>query len=133
MPLRWRLLLFGYPALELITMYVLAMFVGWGWALIAVLAGIPVGIVVMRYFGARGDALGFFGGVLLAIPGLWSDLVALAFIIPITRRHMRGRMDTWVQTRVSVMRFPGAGFDPTVIQGEVIEGDVIQGDVIDPD
>lgn len=132
MPFRARLLLFGYPALELLTMYALAQWLGWAWALIIFLAGIPIGIVIMRWAALRGNALGFIGGVLWAIPGVWSDLAGLVLIFPPTQAIFRGKAEAWAQARVVTMRFPGAEFRPSDgprrdgnSGGDVIEGEIL--------
>ncbi len=54
MTLRARLLLFGYPLLEVATAYAIAMWIGWGWMLLLLVAGIPVGFAFMRNAGGRG-------------------------------------------------------------------------------
>ena len=125
MSFRTRLLLFGYPALELITMYILAQYIGWGWTLILVLAGLPVGIVIMRWAAQRGDAMAFLGGVLFAIPGLWSDLLGLLLVLPFTSAPLRRRSEAWVQARVVTMNFPGTTFQPRY-PGDVVQGTVIK-------
>ena len=125
MSLRTRLLLFGYPALELITMYVLALWVGWGWALIIFLAGFPIGIVVMRWAARTGNALGFLGGVLFCIPGVWSDLVGLILCLPRTSAILHGMLDSWAQARVVTLRFPGADFQSGYGRGDVIQGTIV--------
>lgn len=125
MSFRARLALFGYPALELLTMYVLAQYIGWGWTLIAVLAGLPIGIIVMRWAARRGDAIAFFGGILFAIPGLWSDLAGLLMLLPWTQRPLRERSETWIRARVVTMNFPGAEFPRDGFHGDVVQGTVI--------
>ena len=90
---RGRLLLFGYPLLEVATAYAVALWLGWGWMLLLLLAGIPVGFAIMRNAGdaahastcsgrrrpvsepdAGRHALTFVGGLLIMIPGFWTDL-----------------------------------------------------------
>jgi hypothetical protein len=82
---RRRLVVFGYPLLELITIYLVAQWIGWGWTFLLILLGIPVGFALMRnagdaavqdvvkasQSGAQVDAsrhtLPFVGGLLIAI------------------------------------------------------------------
>ncbi len=48
---RVRLLVFGYPLLEIATAYAVAQLIGWGWTLLLLAAGIPVGFTLMRKAG----------------------------------------------------------------------------------
>ena len=143
MSLRARLLFFGYPLLEVATAYAIAVWIGWGWMLLLVIAGIPVGFAVMRNAGdaamvdmqraaqtgqepdASGHALTFVGGLLIAVPGFWSDLVGLLLAVPLTQRLFRQNARTWLSSRVSTVRMPGVHYPDG--------GDVIQGIVITPD
>ncbi len=138
--LRRRLLIFGFPLLELVTAYVVALLVGWGWMLLLLIAGIPAGFAIMRNAGdaamrdairaqqsgqpidAGRHALGFVGGVLIAIPGFWTDLVGLLLVIPLTQRLFRVRARRWFEGRFTTVRMPGIRYpgDGDVIQGTVI-------------
>jgi len=140
MSFRGRLLLFGYPLLEVATAYVIAELIGWGWMLLLVIAGIPIGFAVMRNAGdaamrdlaaASGTgvapdssrhALTFVGGVLIAIPGFWSDLVGVLLAIPLTQRLFRSRARTWLESRVTTVRMPGVHYP----SGDVIQGTVVR-------
>lgn len=140
--MRGRLLLFGYPLLEVATAYAVGVLIGWGWMLLLLVAGIPVGLAVMRNAGdgAMRDAqraaslgrpvdgsrhaLGFVGGLLIMIPGFWTDLVGLLLVIPVTQRLFRTRGRAWLETRFTTVRMPGVRYP---------SGDVIQGTVIYPD
>ncbi len=139
MTFRSRLLVFGYPLLEIATAYAVAMWIGWGWMLLLVLAGFPIGFAIMRNAGdgavrdlqqasATGQepdsgrhALAFVGGVLVAIPGFWSDLVGLLLVIPPTQRLFRQSARTWLSSRITMVRMPGVRYPG---------GDIIQGTVI---
>ncbi|MCX6431574.1 MAG: FxsA family protein [Actinobacteria bacterium] len=138
MSFRSRLLVFGYPLLEVATAYAVALWIGWGWMLLLVLAGFPIGFAIMRHAGngavrdiqqvsATGrepdsrHALTFVGGVLVAIPGFWSDLVGLLLVIPPTQRLFRQSARTWLSSRITMVRMPGVHYPG---------GDIIQGTVI---
>lgn len=137
---RRRLLVFGFPLLEVVTAYAVAQLIGWGWMLLLLIAGIPAGFAVMRNAGdaAMSDAvqaqqtgqpldggrhaLTFVGGVLIAIPGFWTDLVGLLLAVPLTQRLFRARARRWFEARFTTVRMPGIRYPN--------EGDVIQGVVI---
>ncbi len=140
---RRRLLIFGYPLLEIATVYVVAQLIGWPWTLLLLLAGIPAGFAVMRNAGDAAlrdavsaqqagrpvevsrHALGFVGGVLIAIPGFWTDLLGLLLVIPLTQRLFRSRARKWFEARFTSVRMPGIRYPGG--------GEVIQGTVIYPD
>ncbi len=141
--LRSRLLVFGYPLVEVATVYVVAQFIGWGWTLLLLAIGIPVGFAVMRNAGdaamramtaAAGTgqpvdssrfALSFVGGVLIAIPGFWTDLVGLLLVVPLTQRLFRQRLRTWFAERLTVVHMPGIRYPGG---GDVVQGTVIRHD-----
>ena len=153
MTFRSRLLLFGYPALEIATAYAIALWIGWGWMLLLVIAGFPIGFWIMRRAGdaamvdlqraaaAGGEpdsgrhALSFVGGLLIAIPGFWSDLLGLLLVLPPTQRLFRTRSRTWIESRFTTVRMPGVHYPGggTFAQGDVIQGEVIRGTVIRDD
>lgn len=140
---RRRLLIFGFPLLEIATAYLVALAIGWGWMLLLLIAGIPAGFAIMRNAGdaamrdavaaqkagtpidAGRHALGFVGGVLIAIPGFWTDLIGLLLVIPLTQRLFRARARRWFEGRFTAVRMPGIRFPA---EGEVIEGTVIYRD-----
>jgi UPF0716 protein FxsA len=138
MTFRSRLLLFGYPLLELLTAYFVAQWIGWGWTLLLLLAGFPIGFAIMRNASdaamrdlssaqngtevdAGRHALTFVGGLLFLVPGFWSDLLGLLLVLPPTQRLRRRNGSTWISSRVTTIRMPGASYP---------SGDVIQGTVI---
>jgi UPF0716 protein FxsA len=143
MTFRSRLLFFGYPLLEIATAYLVAMWIGWGWMLLLVLIGFPVGFAIMRRAGdaAMRDlqasvdagpepdsgrhALTFVGGLLIAIPGFWTDLLGLLLVLPPTQRLFRQRSRTWIEGRFTTVRMPGVHYPGG---GEVIQGTVIRSD-----
>lgn len=138
--IRRRLLVFGVPLIEVVTAYLVGLWIGWGWMLLLLIAGIPAGFAVMRNAGdaamrdaalsqrtgrpidASRHALGFVGGVLIAIPGFWTDLVGLLLVIPLTQRLFRTRARRWFETRFTTVRMPGIRYPAG---GEVVEGTVI--------
>jgi UPF0716 protein FxsA len=137
---RSRLLFFGYPLLEVATAYLVGLWIGWGWMLLLLLVGFPIGFAVMRNAGdaavrdlqraaetgiepdASRHALTFVGGLLILIPGFWTDLVGLLLAIPLTQRLFRQSARTWMETRFTAVRMPGVGYPA----GDVIPGTVIR-------
>lgn len=142
MRMRTRLLVFGYPLLEVATAYLVALWLGWGWMLLLLLAGIPAGFAVMRNAGDAavrdlraaqsaglpGDpgrhATAFVAGLLIAVPGFWTDLIGLLLLLPPTRRLFSRRAQGWLDARVTTVRMPGVRYP---------SGDVVQGTVIRPE
>lgn len=147
MRFRSRLLLFGYPLLEVATAYAVGLWLGWGWMLLLLLVGIPIGFAIMRNAGdaamvdlqraaqsgqepdAGRHGLTFLGGLLFMIPGFWTDLLGLLLVLPPTQRLLRARSRTWLSSRVMTVRMPGVHYPSgDVIQGEAIRTDVNKGD-----
>ncbi len=147
MTYRGRLLLFGYPLLEVATAYAIAVWIGWGWMLLLVLVGFPIGFAIMRNAGdaalqdaeragrtgeevdAGRHALTFVGGLLIMIPGFWSDLLGLLLAVPWTQRLFRSRARTWLEARATYVRMPGVHYPG----GDVVQGTVIHHDPEDTD
>ena len=145
MGFKGRLLFFGYPLAEILALWGVASLIGWGWALLGILAGIPIGLALMRNAGAsaarlvQANAAGdqqramsmassmtgqFVAGVLVAIPGYLTDLIGLALLLPgvrgaIGRRMMNRYRLSPFMARMS--RMPGSG---PIIQGTVIVEDM---------
>ena len=137
MPLRWRLVVFGWPALEIATAWWVATKIGWGNLIGIVILSAVLGVIVIRAAGraafgelreaqARGSMpqgaaarhVGtFIAGALIAIPGLWTTLVGLVFLLPPVRAILMPVAASWLASRASVRmgRQPG-----TIIQGTVI-------------
>jgi len=123
MNVRWRLLVFGYPLAEILAFWGVATLLGWGWALLLIVLGVPVGWALVRNAGAeaargRGDRALVLGvaGVLFMVPGFLTDLAALVLLVPAVHRPLGARLRAWVQ--VSPIRMGFAAGD--VIAGEVI-------------
>lgn len=145
MSLRRRLLFFGYPALELLTAWGLASWLGWAWAVVIILGGLPVGLVLMRRAGRSAFAdlrqatmdgevpnLGprhgwlFLSGLLLAIPGVWTDLLAVGVLVPAVRRRVTAALGP--RFEMGTMSWAGLGTSSgrgTAAGDEVIIGTVI--------
>jgi UPF0716 protein FxsA len=123
MTFRWRLLVFGYPLAEILTFWGVATLIGWGWALLSIVLGVPVGWALIRNAGAeaaggRGDRAIVLGvaGFLFMIPGFLTDLAALVLLVPAVHRTLGTRLRTWVQVSPIRMGFAAGN----VITGEVI-------------
>lgn len=144
MSFRGRLLVFGYPALEILTAWGLAALIGWGWTVLLLLAGIPIGALMMRSAsrsamaelrtraqtgipaqGAGRFAVRFAAGLLLAVPGLWSDLLALLVLIPSTGRWLLRRLPT-----PSLAESGAWSWQVRTWAGERSTNDVVQGQVL---
>ena len=144
MGFRGRLLVFGYPLLEIATAYLVALWIGWGWMLLLLLIGFPLGFAIMRNAGDRAladaqkaaaggvvadpgrPALTFIGGLLVFIPGFWTDLIGLLLVFPPTQRLFRRHGTTWAEARFATVRMPG-------VRSPYATGDVIQGTVVRED
>lgn len=141
---RTRAVLLGYPLIELVTVFLVAQWIGWGWTLLLLLAGLPAGFAIMRNAGgaamadlqaaaqsgtpASGQgrhAVTMFAGLLVAIPGFWTDLVGLLLLLPPVQRLVRKRVEAWVEPRMTRMRMPGV-YDPRGYSGDIVEGTVIR-------
>lgn len=142
MGFKGRLLFFGYPLAEILALWGVASLIGWGWALLGILAGIPVGIALMRNAGAsaaglmeatnsgdqqRATAMAssmtgqFVAGILIAIPGYLTDVVGLALLLPGVRNAMGRRVVNRYRTSPWMSRMPGSG---PIVQGTVIVEDL---------
>jgi len=138
MGFRGRLIVFGYPLAEILVLWGVASLIGWGWALLGLLAGIPIGVALMRNAGASAAAsmqadpqrarelasatVGQFGaGVLFVIPGYLTDVLGAALLLP----GVRSVVGRWMARRFNQQtwysRFPGSG---EVIRGTVVIEDL---------
>lgn len=125
MRFRTRVIVFGYPLVEVLAFWVVGEAIGWGWAALILLAGIPVGWAVMRRAitdareGKADDALGIgVAGVLILIPGFVTDILGAVLLLPPVRRSLAARLRTWVDLSPVRMGF--------------VAGDVVRGEVLRP-
>jgi len=142
---RWlKALLVVYPVVELITIVLVARWIGWGWTLLLLVIGIPIGLGIMRNAGgaAMADlrqaassgippsdqgrhATTMLAGTLIAVPGFWTDVLGLLLVVPPTRGMFRARSGGWINTRMATLRMPGV-YDPRGFSGDVVQGTVIR-------
>lgn len=130
---RAKFIALGYPIVELIALWLVAQWIGWGSAIILLLLGIPVGFIIMGK-ASRTRPVWFLAGLLVALPGFVTDLIGLVLLLPPVQRALERRGRAWLESNVTFLDFSGAGpksrspFDT----GEVIPGSVIAHDE-DPD
>lgn len=134
-----RLLLFGYPLVEILLLWLVARFIGWLPAILLLIAGLPAGAALMRnaaakYLSAREvseahrasvirSSTGMFlSGLLIMIPGFLTDIIGILLLIPPIQRLALSRVGAWTQARMA--RVPG--FTTYAYGGEVIQGVVVE-------
>ena len=130
-----RLLLFGYPLLEIVTFLAFVNWLGWGWALLISFIGIPIGWVVFRNAGrralqaarkasapSRSTTFQMLSGVLLMIPGFWTDVAALALFIPPLQAKLAAPF-TNISTSTGAMNWRVRTWAGS---GDIVEGVVIR-------
>jgi UPF0716 protein FxsA len=70
-------------------------------------------------------ALVLAGGIMLILPGFFTDVIGLIFLVPFTRTFARKGLGWMVARSVSAGRFTPGTFsvknDPTVVTGEVVD------------
>jgi UPF0716 protein FxsA len=147
MGFRSRLIVFGYPLAEVLVLWAVASLIGWGWALLGLLAGFPIGLALMRNAGntaaasvqagpertaqlASSMAGQFAAGVLFFIPGYLTDLVGALLLLPGVRAGVGRWMARRFHQQTWYSRFPGSG---DVIRGTVIVEDTRVDDLEDLD
>lgn len=134
-----RLLVFGYPLIEILLLWLVASIVGWLAAILLLIAGLPAGAALMRnaaakYLSAREvseserasvirSSTGMFlSGLLIMIPGFLTDIIGILLLIPPIQRLALSRVGAWTQARmVRVPGFTTYAYGQEVIQGVVIE------------
>ncbi|GAA4875965.1 FxsA family membrane protein [Kitasatospora terrestris] len=151
------LLAAAWLVLEIWLVTVVAGALGWGPALLLLIAGVFVGGAVIKRAGARafsaaveqsknpqsaqpqtGTTMTVLAGVLLMVPGFLSDLVALTLLLPPTRAlwRMAGRRLAGSALRstapVGADRFADAVRLQEQMRIHRPDGKVIQGEVVDP-
>ena len=141
MSLRRRLVVFGYPALELVTLLLVAQWIGLGRLLLVLLLGVLIGLAIMQSAGrnafaimraaatsgaspegsVRRHGMRFAAGALMAIPGIWCKLAGLVLVLPPMQPVVARRLSDWLGART---RMRGTGGD--VVEGVVVEGVVVE-------
>ncbi len=141
---RWPYVLLLWALAELIVLWLVAQAIGWGWAILLIIIGVPVGWGILRraavalagQAAAAGQAaqtgrpvpavnarpgVTMAAGALIAIPGFIGDIVGLVLLIPPINAIVADKAGTWVSTRV------------VGVQARMFPGSVIRGTVIRPD
>ncbi len=142
-----RLVIIGYPLAEFLVLWWVASLIGWGFALLLVIAGLPAGAALMRNAAAkattlqsaepeqrptiaRSSTMMFLAGVLVMVPGFITDVVGVALLFPPLQRVVARSSGVWVGKRMT--RVPG--FNASGFSGEQFgfyaQGDVVQGFVV---
>ncbi len=148
MKLRSRLILFGYPLVEILLLWWVASITGWGIAILLIIVGFPVGAALIRNAAvkatliatttdhnkpkvARSSALMFTSGLLIMIPGFATDLIGAILLIPPIGNKVVKAFGSRIW--LGMVRMPGfgnAGFTgsqfASYVDGEVIRGIVIE-------
>jgi UPF0716 protein FxsA len=145
--IRSRLLVFGYPLIEILLFWWVASMTGWGIAILLIIAGFPAGAALMRNAAAkasivattpdenkpkaaRSAALMFISGLLILVPGFATDILGIIFLIPPIGNRIVKAFSSWIGARM--VRMPGygnAGFTGSQF-ASYVDGDVIRGVVI---
>jgi UPF0716 family protein affecting phage T7 exclusion len=126
---RTKLIALGYPIVELIALWLMAQWIGWGSAIIVILLGIPVGFIIMGK-ASRKRPVWFLAGLLVAIPGFVTDVFGLVLLLPPIQRALERRGRAWLDSNVTFLDFSGG---PTQRRSPYATGDVIPGAVIHPE
>ena len=124
---RTKIIVFGYPVVELIALWLVAQWIGWGSAIILLLLGIPVGFIIMGK-ASRRRPVWFLAGLLVAIPGFVTDVIGLVLLLPPIQRSLERRGRSWLESNVTFLDFSGgaAQMRSPYDTGEVIPGTVVQ-------
>lgn len=151
-----RIAVFGYPLAELLAAMLVASWIGWGWTLLLVIAGIPAGMAIMRNAGqasfnamrvaartghlpadsGSSHALQFLAGLLIAVPGFITDIAGLVLLAPPVQRIIGRRIGARL-----VVAGGGTSFAPSdVVPGSVVDDagsapdgeTVIRGVIVNP-
>jgi len=126
---RTKLIALGYPVIELIALWLVAQWIGWGSAIILLLLGIPVGFIIMGK-ASRKRPVWFLAGLFVAIPGFVTDLLGFVLLLPPIQRALERRGRKWLEANVTFLDFTGgaAKMRSPYDSGEVIPGMVIHDD-----
>ena len=126
---RTKFIAFGYPIVELIALWLVAQWIGWGSAIILLLLGIPVGFIIMGK-ASRKRPVWFLAGLLVAIPGFVTDLIGLVLLLPPIQRSLERRGRAWLEANVTFLDFSGGAAQ---MRSPYDSGDVVPGMVIHED
>lgn len=141
-----RLLVFGYPLVEILLLWLVASWIGWLPAILLVIAGLPAGAALIRnsaskYLSSRdaseaksaeivkSSTAMFMAGLLIMTPGFLTDVLGVLLLIPPIQRRVMSRIGSWTQARM--VRVPG--FSSYAYRGDVVQGVVIEESNCDPD
>jgi UPF0716 family protein affecting phage T7 exclusion len=126
---RTKLIALGYPVIELIALWLVAQWIGWGSAILLLLLGIPVGFIIMGK-ASRKRPVWFLAGLFVAIPGFVTDLFGFVLLLPPIQRALERRGRAWLESNVTFLDFSGgaAQMRSPYDSGEVIPGMVIHDD-----
>ena len=132
-----------YLAVEIVAVVALASWIGVGWTLLILLVGALLGLWLARREGLRAlralaerrarppggehveltdGLLVAAGGLLLVVPGLVTDVLALLLLLPPTRSLVRRRMVRAAEMRAPLLRTARIRADGTVVDGAVVDG-----------
>jgi UPF0716 protein FxsA len=131
-----------YLAVEIVAVVALASWIGVGWTLLILFVGAVLGLWLARREGLRAlralseaardrrvahveltdGLLVAAGGLLLVVPGLVTDVLALLLLLPPTRSLVRRRMVRAAEAREPLLRTARIRADGTVVDGSVVDG-----------
>ena len=126
---RTKFIALGYPIVELIALWLVAQWIGWGSAIILLLLGIPVGFIIMGK-ASRKRPVWFLAGLLVAIPGFVTDLIGFVLLLPPIQRSLERRGRAWLEANVTFLDFSGGAAQ---MRSPYNSGDVVPGMVIHED
>ncbi|ANY06815.1 FxsA family protein [Pseudonocardia sp. HH130630-07] len=132
-----------YVVLEVVAIAGLIAWIGLGWTLLVLLAGSVVGLLLARREGVRAframataiqggklaheeatdSLLVSIGGILIFVPGLITDVLGLALVLPPTRALVRRRMVRAAERAAPGLRTARIRYGATVVDGETVVED----------
>lgn len=150
-----RAIALGVPLLvaaEIVAFVLVGMWIGYGWALLAVLVASFVGTLLLRREGMRAwrgfiaaanagqhpgervidGIVGLGAGVLLTVPGFVTALAGLVLLTPPARKVARRGVQRWTERRVS-SAVAGDLFGPRKVKvhrGAPEPDDAIEGEIV---
>jgi UPF0716 protein FxsA len=156
-------IVFLYLLVEVLAVVGLASWIGLGPTLLVLLAGAVIGLLLARREGVRAaraltvavqngrlahsevtdGLLIALAGVLLFVPGLVTDVLGLALLLPPVRGLVRRRMVDAAERRAPDLRTARIRQGVTIVEGEAVGPDaprpehgrmpVLEGEIVDPD